>query len=85
MSYELLGLVAGLFTTFSLVPQLYRVMRLREARDISLPFTLLLAGGNLLWLIYGLLAGLMPILLWNSISLLLSASLALAKLKYGQR
>jgi MtN3 and saliva related transmembrane protein len=85
LSAELLGLVAGVFTTLSLVPQLYRVLKLKEARQISLPFTLLMSIGNLLWLGYGLMAGLAPILLWNSISLLLSVSLTLAKLKYGQR
>jgi MtN3 and saliva related transmembrane protein len=85
MRYELLGLIAGVFTTLSLVPQLYRVLRLKTAREISLPFTLFMAIGNLLWLIYGLLAGLAPILLWNSISLLLSTGLVLAKLKYGKQ
>jgi MtN3 and saliva related transmembrane protein len=85
MRYELLGLIAGVFTTLSLVPQLYRVLRLKTAREISLPFTLLMAIGNLLWLGYGLLAGLAPILLWNSISLMLSTGLVLAKLKYGKQ
>jgi MtN3 and saliva related transmembrane protein len=85
LSAEPLGLVAGVFTTFSLVPQLYRVLKLKEARQISLPFTLLMAVGNLLWLGYGLLAGLIPILFWNSISLLLSAGLTVAKLRYGLR
>ena len=85
MNYELLGLLAGVFTTFSLVPQLYRVLKLRAAREISLPFTVGMAFGNLLWLAYGILAGLWPIILWNIISFGLSGGLFLAKLRYGKR
>ncbi|MGA3094328.1 MAG: SemiSWEET family transporter, partial [Dehalococcoidales bacterium] len=68
MNYELLGLIAGVFTTFSLVPQIYRVLRLKSSKEISLSFTLCMAFGNLLWLAYGILSGLLPIILWNIIS-----------------
>ena len=84
MSYEILGLIAGVFTTFSLVPQLYRVLKLKSAREISLWFTVSMAFGNLLWLAYGALARLAPIILWNVISFLLAAGLVTAKLKYGK-
>jgi MtN3 and saliva related transmembrane protein len=84
MNYEILGFAAGIFTTFSLVPQLYRVLRLKSAREISLAFTLCMAFGNLLWLAYGLLSGLAPIILWNVLSLLLASGLVIAKLRYGK-
>ncbi len=70
MNYEILGFAAGVFTTFSLVPQIYRVYRLKSAREISLAFTLSMAFGNLLWLTYGILSGSLPIILWNIISFL---------------
>ena len=85
MNYELLGLVAGVFTTFSVVPQLYRILKLKAAHEISLPFTVGMAFGNLLWLAYGVLAHLWPIILWNTISFCLSAGLFYAKLKYSNR
>ena len=84
MNYELLGFAAGIFTTFSLVPQLYRVVRLKSAREISLAFTLCMAFGNLLWLSYGILSNLQPIILWNVISFGLAAGLIAAKLKWGR-
>jgi MtN3 and saliva related transmembrane protein len=83
MNYEIIGFVAGIFTTFSLVPQLYRVLKLKSAREISLAFTLGMAIGNLLWLIYGIGSGLTPIIVWNAISLCLAGGLILAKMKYG--
>ena len=84
MSYEILGFTAGVFTTFSLVPQLWRVIRLKSACEISLAFTVCMAFGNLLWLIYGLLSRLPPIILWNSISLAFAGGLVIAKFKYGK-
>jgi MtN3 and saliva related transmembrane protein len=85
MNYEILGFVAGIFTTFSLVPQLYRVLRLKSATEISLAFTLCMAFGNLLWLVYGILSNLTPIILWNVLSLVLALGLVIAKLRYGKK
>jgi MtN3 and saliva related transmembrane protein len=84
MNYEFLGLIAGVFTTFSLVPQLFRVVRLKSAKEISLSFTLCMAFGNLLWLAYGILSGLLPIILWNVMSFCLAGGLVVAKLRYGK-
>jgi MtN3 and saliva related transmembrane protein len=84
LNYELLGLIAGVFTTFSLVPQIYRVLRLKSSKEISLSFTLCMAFGNLLWLSYGILSGLLPIILWNIISFCLAGGLVVAKLRYGK-
>ena len=84
MSFEVLGSAGGLFTTFSLVPQPHRVVRLKSAREISLSFTLAMAFGNLLWLTYGALSGLPPVIVWNVISFGLAAALVAAKLRWGR-
>ncbi|MCL2679242.1 MAG: SemiSWEET transporter [Dehalococcoidia bacterium] len=83
MNYDFLGFIAGIFTTFSMAPQLWRVLRLRSARELSLVFILCMAFGNLLWLIYGILDGQAPIILWNSVSITLACGLIIAKLKYN--
>jgi MtN3 and saliva related transmembrane protein len=84
MNYEILGFVAGIFTTFSLVPQLWRVLRLKSATEISPAFTVCMAFGNLLWLVYGVLSHLPPVMLWNVLSLLLASGLVIAKMRYGK-
>jgi MtN3 and saliva related transmembrane protein len=84
MSYEFLGFAAGVFTTFSLVPQIYRVYKLKSAREISLAFTLCMAFGNLLWLTYGILSALLPLILWNLISFCLAGALVVAKSRYDK-
>ena len=84
MNYEFLGLIAGVFTTFSIVPQLYRVIKLKSAMEISLLFTIILAIGVFLWWVYGVLTGSLPIILWNAISFCLICGLIVVKIKYGK-
>jgi MtN3 and saliva related transmembrane protein len=81
---ELLGLIAGLFISFSLIPQIIRVIKLKSAHEVSLLFTSLLLLGTILWLIYGIVLHLIPIILWNSIGIVLDALLLYAKLRYGR-
>jgi len=81
---EPLGLIAGLLVTFSMVPQLIRVFKLRSAREISLLFTTSLLLGLIAWLVYGLSLGLLPVIIWNAIGAAFAATLLYAKLKYGR-
>jgi len=81
---ESLGLVAGAFVTCSLIPQLIRVFKLKSAREISMLFTTLLLLGLFLWLAYGILLGLAPVIIWNAIGALFAATLLYAKLRYGR-
>ena len=83
-SVEALGFVAGALVTFSLIPQLIRVFKLRSAREISLLFNTLLLAGLILWLTYGISLDLAPIIIWNAIAAALVAVLLYAKLKYGR-
>lgn len=80
---ELLGLVAGILVAIGFVPQVVRVWRLKSAREISLPFNFLLLVGGMCWLIYGLLLGLVPVVLSNGTNVVLLLMLLGAKLKYG--
>jgi MtN3 and saliva related transmembrane protein len=83
-SSEILGLVAGLFTTFAVVPQIMRVYKLKSAREISVIFTATLLTGVLIWLAYGIILGLLPLIIWNAIGAVLNSWLLLAKFRYGR-
>ncbi|HKT21677.1 MAG TPA: PQ-loop domain-containing transporter [Nitrososphaerales archaeon] len=80
---EAIGMVAGFLIAFGLVPQVLRVWRLRDAREISLLFILVTIGGTVLWLVYGMRLGLLSVLIWNSVNLVLQLTLLAVKLKYG--
>jgi MtN3 and saliva related transmembrane protein len=81
---ESLGLVAGALTTCSLIPQIIRVFKLKSAREISTLFNTLLLLGVLLWLTYGIILGLAPLIIWNAIGALFAVTLLYAKLRYGR-
>ncbi len=80
---EALGLVAGFLISVGLIPQISRVLRLRDATQISLPFNLLSLGGTVLWLAYGISLGLLAVTFWNGINCILYVILLSVKLKYG--
>ena len=84
-SAETVGLLAGLLIAFSWVPQVLRVWRLGDAKEISLTFNLAAVGGTVLWFAYGYMLHLLSVMLWNAVNLVLLSSLLVAKLKYGMK
>jgi len=83
-SAEWLGFLGGAIITFGFIPQVVRLYKLKSAREISLSFTILFLIGVILWLAYGFSFELSPVILWNSITLVLVIALLYAKLKYGR-
>lgn len=81
---ELLGFIAAFCTTAAFVPQLARVLRLRSARDVSLPTFLMFSIGVFVWLLYGLYIGSKPVIASNGVTLILSVSILILKLRYGR-
>jgi MtN3 and saliva related transmembrane protein len=81
---EILGLIGGFFTTTSLIPQVWRLYRLKSAREISLTFNIFFAIGVSFWLLYGIVLGLPAVIIWNAITIVLVASMLFAKFKYNR-
>jgi MtN3 and saliva related transmembrane protein len=81
---ELLGFIAAFCTTAAFVPQLVRVLRLRSARDVSLPTFVMFSVGVFLWLLYGFYIGSKPVIASNGVTLVLSVSILIMKLRYGR-
>ncbi len=79
---EWIGFIAGAITTFSYVPQVYRVYQLKSAWEISLTFNIAFIVGLAGWLVYGVYTGQPPLVVWNAVSLTLALAILNAKLKY---
>jgi len=77
-----IGLVAALFTTASLLPQLIKVYRTKSTKDISTGMFALFGGGVLLWFIYGLLVNNLPIIIANSLAFVQAIVILVFKAKY---
>jgi MtN3 and saliva related transmembrane protein len=82
---ELIGLLAGLLVAAGLVPQILRVLKLRDAQEISLLFNLLTLVGTVLWLGYGITLGLTSVIIWNATNTVLLTILLMVKVKYGMK
>lgn len=80
---ESVGLVAGALTTIAFVPQAHMVWATRSTKDISLAMYLVFIAGVALWLTYGFLIASLPLILANSITLVLALYILLMKLRHG--
>lgn len=80
---ELIGAIAAVITTIGWFPQVFKIARDRKADNISLIATTSIAGGVLLWTLYGLLIGSWPVIMANAVTFLLIASIVGMKLRYG--
>jgi MtN3 and saliva related transmembrane protein len=79
---NLVGYIAAFLTTFSLLPQIVRIFRLKEARDVSIFMPLMASAGSALWLAYGVMLGEVPIITANVIYLLFTLTTLFVTLKY---
>ncbi|MFC1920257.1 SemiSWEET family sugar transporter [Chloroflexota bacterium] len=84
ISMEFIGIAAGALTTLGFIPQIIRVYKLKSAREISITFNNTLLVGITLWLTYGIVHGLAPLIIWIIIGIILISSLLAGKLKYGR-
>lgn len=82
---DILGYLAGTLTTAALVPQVWRTFRTKDVSGISLRMYTIFTIGIAVWLAYGFLLQEMPMLVANSVSLVLACAVLAMKLRYGRR
>lgn len=80
---EALGLVAGFIGAFAFAPQALKILRERDARNVSALSYSMVFIGALLWMSYGVLRAAPSIVIWNVVAAGL-AGLVLA-LKWRRR
>ncbi len=78
----LLGLAAGTLTTIAFVPQVRKTWKTKSARDMSFGMLATFCTGVLLWLVYGLLIRSLPVILANTVTLLLAGAILALKIRY---
>jgi MtN3 and saliva related transmembrane protein len=81
-SANTLGLIAGALTTAAFIPQVVKIWKSRHTQDISLGMFAIFSIGVFLWLLYGIQLGALPVILSNGITLVLSLTILVFKLRY---
>jgi len=79
---QTIGIIAGIFTASSLLPQAIKIFKEKKAEDVSIGMLLFLMVGVSLWIYYGYLRDDLPIIITNCFSLLLNIITLSLRIKY---
>lgn len=85
MNENLLGIIAGVLTSISMIPQLVKVVREKNVEDISLLMLLILISGLSLWVWYGFVKDELPIILSNLFAVLVNICLLICYMIYNKK
>ena len=80
---DAIGSVAAVLTTASFVPQAWHSFKTRDVSGVSLGMYSVFTLGVALWLLYGVLLQSWPLMIANSITLVLAAAILGMKLRFG--
>lgn len=79
---DIIGYAAGLCAVIITLPQIYRVIRTKKTKDVSLWTIILLMMTSLLYTIYGILIDSMPLIVMDTISFVLEGVLLSLKIYF---
>ncbi|RYY40766.1 MAG: hypothetical protein EOO08_06450 [Chitinophagaceae bacterium] len=82
---QVVGIVAGILTASSLLPQVVKTMKEKKAAEVSKAMLATLMGGVALWIVYGFLRSDIPIIVTNCFSLLVNIAMMILRIKYGDK
>ncbi len=80
---DLVGYAAASLTTIAFVPQAWKIWTTRSAAGVSLRMYGIFTLGVALWLAYGLLLGAWPIILANTVTLVLALFILAMRIRLG--
>jgi len=80
---DLVGYTAACLTTIAFVPQAWKTWTTRSAAGVSLRMYSIFTLGVLLWLAYGVLLGAWPIIVANTVTLVLALFILAMRIRLG--
>ncbi|WP_294296311.1 SemiSWEET transporter [uncultured Chryseobacterium sp.] len=85
MDENLLGIIAGVLTSVAMLPQLIKVIRQKNADDLSWGMLMVLISGLSLWVWYGFLKDELPIILSNAFAVIVNITLLICCMIYKRK
>jgi MtN3 and saliva related transmembrane protein len=79
---QVIGIVAGIFTSASLLPQLIKIIKEKKVEDLSMGMFVALMIGVGLWIVYGFLKDDYPIIVTNCFSFILNVAILVLRFRY---
>lgn len=80
--HDLVGYAAATLTTLAFIPQTIQSWRTRDLSGVSLGMYSLFTLGVALWLLYGVVLDSWPIIIANTITLVLAGTVLFLKLRH---
>ena len=78
----IIGTIAGILTSVSMIPQLIKVLKEKDVENLSWGMIAVLLTGVSLWVVYGIMKDELPIILSNGFSVLVNTTLLIYYFKY---
>lgn len=78
----IIGYLAAFGTTVSFLPQAIKTIHTKDTSGISLSMYSFFTAGTLLWLIYGIMSGSLPVAVANAITLVFATIILIYKVRY---
>lgn len=75
------GYIGAMLTTIAFLPQVILAWRSKDLSAISLPMYLIFVTGVAFWLIFGILADIVPTIVANAVTLPLAGSVLVLKIR----
>ncbi|MEC3875385.1 SemiSWEET transporter [Chryseobacterium salviniae] len=85
MNENILGIIAGILTSISMIPQLVKVLKEKNAEDLSWTMILVLISGLSLWVWYGFIKNELPIILSNAFAVVVNIILLICCMIYKKK
>ena len=76
---QIIGISAAVLTTAANIPQTYKMIKTKSTKDVSLTTYSMLIIGFVLWVVYGVIREDYPVLIANSISVIVCTTILILK------
>ncbi len=80
---QIIGIAAGVLTSTAMVPQLVKIIKEKEAEDVSIFMIIVLMSGLALWAVYGIMRTDWPIIVTNVFSFLVNLLMLIFRIRYS--
>lgn len=81
---EVVGFLAGFGTTFAALPDLISMLRRRSSRGMNPRMAAIMGAFQVLWIWYGVLIGSDPVIIWNTIGVVINLLTVGAYLRFSR-
>jgi MtN3 and saliva related transmembrane protein len=85
MLENIVGIAAGVLTGVSMIPQLVKVIKEKDAKNVSAGMLILLLAGLAAWAVYGIMKKDWPIIITNSFSFLVNSLILVLKFIFDRK